>query len=553
MPCRSFIWLWVRHAPCHKPLASLSALLLATLLCLPSSGAQKKEKKEKEEDPLAPAGLALLQEKLKSYPAFDEEKVKADAEAKFKLAKVGDEITVKHRKGQISGVLRSIDKKSVQIGDKSVFFIDMDAKEIARFFEDKTKDLRTDYVKPQQELYESDLKAFAEKTRKEFLEKYPALGKKKLADLFSRLKDRSQAESLTAEFAEAYDKSLPLSGTKTEHIAKVAQGLVALKKGLLFDGKNFRTIAEVEEEKQQLEAETQRLEELKTIAEQRSKERLLLPKTASPVFKPDGGLYTPSQKIELTCPTAEATIKYTTDGKEPTEDSATYSEPITADTPKIIIKAKAFHPLFNDSETSVSAPFLEQGAGLYASYFSKINGTGRTVNRIDKKIDFTWKTKESPEPTMPAEFFSIIWTGRVATKFSETYKFTVTIDDGVRLWIDDNLVIDQWNDPQVTSFTAEVKAAAGARYDIKLAMCNGGGPGKVVLEWSSPSTPKEVIPSANLYPDGKYTSQLQKWNQASKEGGGYVNRQSMANPLGNGKTIVPKTTRQDPLKYYKLE
>ncbi len=532
-------------------LTLISVLLIGSLPPF-ASAAQKKKEKEKEEDPLAPPGLALLQEKLKSYAPFDEAKLKTEAEAKYKLVKVGDEVTVKHRKGQLTGVLRSIDKKGIQIGDKSVFFIDMDEKELARFSEEKTKDLRTTYLKAQQEAYEEELKSFAEKSRKELLEKYPALGKKKLTELFARLKDRSQADSLASEFAEAYDKSLPLAAAKAEQVAKVAKDFVSLKRGLIFDGKCFRTLAEVEEEKQQAEAEAQRVDELRKVAEQRSKDRSLLPKTASPVFKPDGGLFSSGLKLEITCSTLGAEIKYTTDGKDPTEDSPAYSEPIALSSPRTPVKAKAFHPEFNDSEISISSLFEEQGSGLSASYFSKINGTGKSVTKTDKKISFQWKLKESPDPLIPGECYSIIWTGSIVPKYSETYKFSITVDDGTRLWIGDALLIDQWAE-QVGTFTTDVKLTAGMKYDIKLAMCDCLGPGMINFEWSSPSTPKEVVPQNALFPDGKYTDQLQKWNATDKTGS-YVNRASMANPLSNGTFTIPKSTqRKNTKKDFKVE
>jgi len=42
-----------------------------------------------------------------------------------------------------------------------------------------------------------------------------------------------------------------------------------------------------------------------------------------------------------------------------------------------------------------------------------------------------------------------------------TYRFTVYADDGVRLWVDDRLLIDQWQHPQVATYSAEVSLAQG--------------------------------------------------------------------------------------------
>ena len=521
---------------CYKIIAMASVIAFSIMsFSLAATKAATRTGSKKGEEVLSPSGLTVLQEKMKSYPVFDEEKVKAEAEEKYKLAKIGDKVTVNYRRGQISGIIREIDKKSVRIGDTRIIFVDMNPEEDIRFLEDKCKALRTKYVKSQQNIYNAQLQEFTEKTQKELEAKYPAIGNKRLAELFSKMKDMTLRDTLSSEFASAYDKSLPLDGARLALIAKTA-GKFAADKNLSFDGDYFRTLAEMEEEKAKIQAEARRTEELRNLVTQRADDRFLLPKTASPIFKPDGGIYAPKQKVELSCPTPGATIYYTTDGKEPTEDSNVYTEPIIVQNAHVIIKAKAFHPLFNDSEIAVLARFQEIGTGLCASYFDKVDCTGKIVTRFDKTVDFNWGTK-SPDPAIPPEYFSAIWAGSLIPKFSETYKFYTTADNGSRMWIDDSLLIDNWVE-DVSTRTAEIKLTAGRKYDFKIAFCETWGAANIKLEWSSPSTPRQVIPQGCLYPDGKYVDQLEEWNRTEK--GVYVNRSKMVNPLSNGKTTIVK-------------
>jgi hypothetical protein len=76
---------------------------------------------------------------------------------------------------------------------------------------------------------------------------------------------------------------------------------------------------------------------------------IIIQTVETPFFSPEPGLYTQAQEITLSCLTPGATIYYTTDGKEPTEDSKIYASPllVSENTP---IKAKASKSGWSDSE-----------------------------------------------------------------------------------------------------------------------------------------------------------------------------------------------------------
>ena len=74
------------------------------------------------------------------------------------------------------------------------------------------------------------------------------------------------------------------------------------------------------------------------------------PTVAAPAFTPASGVFTDSVVVNITCIETSASIRYTTDGSEPTETSTLYEEPITL-TATTTVKAKAFKANWHASET----------------------------------------------------------------------------------------------------------------------------------------------------------------------------------------------------------
>jgi hypothetical protein len=102
--------------------------------------------------------------------------------------------------------------------------------------------------------------------------------------------------------------------------------------------------------------------------------------------------------------------------------------------------------------------------------------------RNDKSIDFDWGT-EAPAPQLPADGFSARWT-RTMNFAAGTYRFSVIVDDGARLWIDDRLVIDNWQDGEAREVTADVLLTAGA-HSLRLEMYENTGRARIRLHWEA--------------------------------------------------------------------
>lgn len=80
--------------------------------------------------------------------------------------------------------------------------------------------------------------------------------------------------------------------------------------------------------------------------------------------------------------------------------------------------------------------------------------------------------------------------------------FHTVSDDGVRLWVDGKLVIDNFTDHAALEDTGTVTLTAGQKYDIRVAYRENGGEAVVKLFWSSPCQTREIVSALQLYPTG---------------------------------------------------
>jgi hypothetical protein len=119
------------------------------------------------------------------------------------------------------------------------------------------------------------------------------------------------------------------------------------------------------------------------------------------------------------------------------------------------------------------------------------------MTRIDPAINFDW-AYGAPDPTVGVDNFSTRWTGQVVPRYSETYTFYTQADDGVRLWINDQLLVDNWTMQAVTEKQGQIALTAGQPATIRLEFYEGGSHAVVKLLWSSASQAKEIIPQSQL-------------------------------------------------------
>lgn len=103
-----------------------------------------------------------------------------------------------------------------------------------------------------------------------------------------------------------------------------------------------------------------------------------------------------------------------------------------------------------------------------------------TLVRDDNEIDFDWGSG-SPDGSINSDNFSVRWTRKVGFDDGR-YLFTVRADDGVRLYIDDRLVIDEWHEGDGDKVTYEARLGKGNR-KIRMEYFEKGGRALAKLSW----------------------------------------------------------------------
>lgn len=139
------------------------------------------------------------------------------------------------------------------------------------------------------------------------------------------------------------------------------------------------------------------------------------------------------------------------------------------------------------------------GVGLAATYY--INSwdlTGATYRRIDSTINFS---NNFSVPGLNVENFSARWTGKVKSPITGNVTFSTSTDDGVRLWVNNSLIIDNWTlHGETVDTAAPMSLMANELYDIRMEFYERGGGEVAKLRWAYSGQATQIIPQANLFP-----------------------------------------------------
>jgi hypothetical protein len=120
-------------------------------------------------------------------------------------------------------------------------------------------------------------------------------------------------------------------------------------------------------------------------------------------------------------------------------------------------------------------------------YFVNAELKGKpTFVRDDATIDFDWGWN-APAVGLPSDKFSVRWNAK-ASFDAAVYRFSLLVDDGARLWVDDELVIDAWKDGSVRELTAELGLAKG-EHALRLEYYEKTQAARVRLRWSKVNDP----------------------------------------------------------------
>src|SRR5689334_18402595 len=166
-----------------------------------------------------------------------------------------------------------------------------------------------------------------------------------------------------------------------------------------------------------------------------------------------------------------------------------------------------------------------QPHGLRGDYYVSAPGTYDQFTTlkatvVDPNIDFNDLEPILDSLTEQNDHNTIRWTGQIQPQYSETYTFYMIGDNGFRLWVNNQLIIDHWVDdfdnPQTST---PIALQAGQKYDIKVEFFEDFGGSNLHLSWSSPSQPKQIVPNSALYlpPGFSYAGPVS--STASTDGG----------------------------------
>ena len=160
--------------------------------------------------------------------------------------------------------------------------------------------------------------------------------------------------------------------------------------------------------------------------------------------------------------------------------------------------AKQCHTSTSTS-TSTTTTTTTGPTGLRGDYYSDVNLGAFVTTRIDPTVNFSWSG--SPATNVPADSFSVRWTGNIVAPVTGTYTFSTVSDDGAWLWVANQLLVNNWTDHAATTNTSVgIFLQAGQRYPVKLEYYDRYSYAVIQLLWSYPGQSTQVIPQSALSP-----------------------------------------------------
>lgn len=127
--------------------------------------------------------------------------------------------------------------------------------------------------------------------------------------------------------------------------------------------------------------------------------------------------------------------------------------------------------------------------GLRAEYFDNTRLEGTPKERKEGWINFE-PANQAPDPFLPKSPLSIRWTGKLRPTISGRYTFSFTSDDGCRLRINNEMLIDAWNGHSVSTDSASIYLEAGKDYQLQAEYYDNRDYAIAKLQWKVPQIGK---------------------------------------------------------------
>ncbi len=133
--------------------------------------------------------------------------------------------------------------------------------------------------------------------------------------------------------------------------------------------------------------------------------------------------------------------------------------------------------------------------GLTGDYYIGKNFEQFSFTRMESTVNYTWGTG-SPDPRIPADGYSVRWHGYLIPRYTQTYTIIPVTDDGVRLWVNGQLVVNDWNNHGDSWNNGVIALQAGVAVSVVMEYYESTGGATARMLWESPSQTREVIPQS---------------------------------------------------------
>lgn len=175
-------------------------------------------------------------------------------------------------------------------------------------------------------------------------------------------------------------------------------------------------------------------------------------------------------------------------------------------------------PTASSTATATRTPCYSGGSGLRGVYLGYSGsppddssttslakfGSLPVLRVANEVVDYSSRSIDGrpwPSPFDTGENFIVQWSGQIQAGYSESYRFYLMVNDGGRLWVDGQLVIDQWRDQSTTEFSsASVNLSGCQKYDIVVEFYQHTGTHVARLQWESTNQLKDSVPLTALFP-----------------------------------------------------
>src|SRR5208282_1251842 len=158
-------------------------------------------------------------------------------------------------------------------------------------------------------------------------------------------------------------------------------------------------------------------------------------------------------------------------------------------------------PITETSAVLLPSEYLRTGGansqpGLNAEYFANVNFSGApALTRVDSTVDFEWKN-ESPGPGVPAENYSIRWTGEIVPPVDGDYRLGASTDGGYRIYLEGKKFIEDSTPHGTRTMTTFVHLQAGHTYPIRMEYFHSSWEATARLLWLPPNLLQEAVNAA---------------------------------------------------------